>query len=466
MGFITAPFMWLFWEIAIKGPLWLISGIFQAVQFISGSIYLQLIFGIDQKWNWNGFPPAFYAMIIIGAIVLIIGLIVSIGFAMTKDGQALGSAIKNSFLHILYFGPLIFLVPALIFIFGTLLQGINTALPQVFGNGSYNIADSLYYVGNTNGQTIMNSIPPSGYDTPADIWNWNVLVTAIAVLGVGVLLIIASITLVGKSIEIFFLFIFSPVIIGASILDHGKRLMVLKEMLISKMLVILVTVFGFFLYGIVIPAVINITNNWLQDPTGAAAAVMQILVAIGGAVAVMAVGPMTAAFVGEAAGIRETWGNLGSTIKSGIGLIAGTKLAYRFGKVAMAKTYRGSKKVGGYGLNMASRLTAPAGFHEADGPNFQASFLGRLGYEKEHLTNTIKNFAKKRKLEKSFNKGDRSYAKDLSKRSGMDYYEILRKQEQERNATARDEAARLKSGLSHEEWAIKKHKEKQQGDKK
>lgn len=461
MGFITAPFMWLFWEIAIKGPLWLISGIFKAVQFISGSIYLQLIFGIDQKWNWNGFPPAFYAMIIIGVIVLIIGFMVSIGFAMTKDNQTLAAAIKNSVLHILYFGPLIFLVPALIFIFGTLLQGINTALPQVFGNGSYNIADSLYYVGNTKGQTIMNSMPPSGYDTPGDIWNWNVLVTAIAILGVGVLLIIASITLVGKSIEIFFLFIFSPVIIGASILDNGKRLMVLKEMLISKMLVILVTVFGFFLYGIVIPAVINITNNWLQDPTGAAAAVMQILVAIGGAVAVMQLGPMTAAFVGEAAGVRETWGNLGSTIKSGISLMAGTNLAFKLGKVAMKKTYGAGKKIGGYGLGMANRLTASKGFHPGESyvePNL--SFWDRVGYEKNHLVDTFKNFRANKKLEKSFDKKDQSYAKDLSKRSGMDYYEILRRQEQERNATARDEVERLRSGLSPEEWAIKKQRER------
>lgn len=85
---ILQPVVWVleiaFWQIFITPLMWLSDGLESVVQWATGELAFRLIFGFDNQFNWYGLPTAFYGLVGIGAILLLLFFAVNfIGVALS-----------------------------------------------------------------------------------------------------------------------------------------------------------------------------------------------------------------------------------------------------------------------------------------------------------------------------------------------------------------------------------------------
>lgn len=321
---ITSPLTYLFWSIAISGPLLIISEIYKVINFFSADLIVKYIFGINENFSFNGLPPAFYGFVIaaasLWAIVFGINFIV-LYFKKTEEfAQTFILSLRNSVLFIL----VLLLIPIFFFVFGIFINGFNLLIPKLFGadGQTKNIADILYYVGNTAGQT--SGDLNGNYAPPVDIYNWSVGITFIITIIMLVILILALITVITKIVEIILLFFISPLVSVSMIFDNGKRLLMWKDMVLSKFLSISALLFAYNFFPILLT---SISEAIAPNADTILYTITVAFLAIGLSLSMMAFGNIVASLIGEQTGIRESINGIGNMMRLGTSLYAGSRIA-------------------------------------------------------------------------------------------------------------------------------------------
>lgn len=372
-GIINAVLFPFIWGIFIQGPLQILNVMQGVIQQFSGSLALQLIFGVNSDLKWDGtLPIGFTIFISIGGALAIFMIIANIVGAMLtfKNGEnvkrAISTALSNSVMAIF----IIMLIPFGFFLLGLFLNGISSVFPNIFGIAdNANIGDYVYWIGNTNGSMpnpVVNMYP---YNIPGDfLTNWNIFIELFGVIFILIILFLFCLQIVIKVFEIVVLFFTAP-IIGATItVDDGKRMRIWRDMVIGKFVINTLFVFAFYLFIFVLN--LFMTNIYpTLNKNGIEAGLITLFFIAGTSVGMTSVGMLISAFLGEGATLREGLSGLANTMKVGMGLAG-----------AGAVTFKTAWKVGGLArkATLGNKLS-PTNFVKNKIEN--SSFLGGV---KEH----------------------------------------------------------------------------------
>lgn len=325
MGILTSianailfPFIW---GIFVQGPLQILNVMQGVIQQFSGSLALQLIFGVNSDLKWDGsLPVGFTIFITIGGALAIFMIVANIVGAMLtfKNGEnvkkAISTALSNSVMAIF----IIMLIPFGVFLLGLFLNGIASIFPDIFGlDAKANIGDYVYWIGNTNGAmpNPVKSMYP--YNIPSDfLTNWNIFIELFGVIFILIILFLFCLQIVIKVFEIVILFFTAP-IIGATItVDDGKRMRIWRDMVIGKFVINTLFVFAFYLFIFVLN--LFMTNIYpTLNKNGIEAGLITLFFIAGASVGMTSVGMLISAFLGEGATLREGLSGLSNTLKTG-----------------------------------------------------------------------------------------------------------------------------------------------------
>lgn len=341
---ILAGLLKFVWIIFLQGPLCLLNVGEQALQYLCGGIQWNIIFGaqahfdngilMPPSWNDVSIPYPFIGFcavaLVLGLIVFIIQIVKIFGSTDKQAGETQSNtlqAIKMAVSAIL----VCVAIPIFMFISTILLSFFMVIIKQVFQNGeTQSLGEYMYSIG-YNGSDPPTA--PSDFGPPSDkaILNYNFLVQFVGTWFSFIAILIISWMVMIKTVELMFLFIFSPFIAMTMPADNGKRMNIWKDFVIAKILIISVNYFAFYLYLYILRvATQTIINN--PDINGVLLQFILIAFIAGASIGALGLPPMAASFIGEGMGLREgmrMFGALriGSRLlsfgKKGIGFLSG-----------------------------------------------------------------------------------------------------------------------------------------------
>lgn len=314
---ILAGLLKFVWIILLQGPLCLLNVGEQALQYLCGGIQWNIIFGaqahfdngilIPPSWNDVSIPYPFIGFcavaLVLGLIVFIIQIVKIFGSTDKQAGEAQYNtiqAIKMAVSAIL----VCLAIPITMFISTILLSFFMVVIKQVFQNGeTQTLGEFMYTIGYDGNNP---PTPPSDFGPPSDkaILKYNFLVQIVGTWFSFLAILIISWMVMIKTVELMFLFIFSPFIAMTMPADNGKRMNIWKDFVIAKILIISVNYFAFYLYLYILRvATQTITNN--PDINGVLLQFILIAFIAGASIGALGLPPMAASFIGEGMGLRE-----------------------------------------------------------------------------------------------------------------------------------------------------------------
>ncbi|WP_342262495.1 MULTISPECIES: Mbov_0396 family ICE element transmembrane protein [unclassified Spiroplasma] len=293
----------LIWSIFVQGPLQLIGSFNNVLNYLTGGVVGDLMFGSKQEFSFQNIPMAFWYFVI--TAICLFSLIFTI--TMIKILFQDATETKTKFIVALQNGSkafiFIFLIPIFFFLANFAIANIAKMITSGFGGENGNIANYLYNIGNTNWDGSGDNIP-SNYSYPDNIGDFNMIAEVFGVWFMLFAMFMIGIALVQKIIELFFLFIISPWVMVIMTIDNGKGAFIWKDMVIAKFLASTATLTGYFIFMTTIQTILS-TNLAGLGIEGIGKSLFIILMMCGGGLAVLAFSDVVANLIGEAAGVRE-----------------------------------------------------------------------------------------------------------------------------------------------------------------
>lgn len=314
---ILAGLLKFVWIILLQGPLCLLNVGEQALQYLCGGIQWNIIFGaqahfdngilMPPSWNDVSIPYPFIGFcavaLVLGLVVFIIQIVKIFGSTDKQAGETQSNtlqAIKMAVSAIL----VCLAIPIFMFISTILLSFFMVVIKQVFQNGeTQSLGEFMYTIG-YNGNN--PPTPPNDFGPPSNsaILKYNFLVQLVGTWFSFLAILIISWMVMIKTVELMFLFIFSPFIAMTMPADNGKRMNIWKDFVIAKILIISVNYFAFYLYLYILRvATQTITSN--PDINGVLLQFILIAFIAGASIGALGLPPMAASFIGEGMGLRE-----------------------------------------------------------------------------------------------------------------------------------------------------------------
>lgn len=352
---IITAILKLVWLIFIQGPLKLISVFTKVLEYLTGGIISDMLFGSSKNFAWDNIPMQFWWFVIVSlcifALIFTIQMIILIFKEATETKTKFVLAIQNAAKA---FG-FMFLIPIFFFIANFIIQNLANTVTNHFGNNS-NIADYLYNIGNPNWDGSANNVPDD-YGCPSDVRKYNIIAQIFGTWFMLFAIFMIGITLVQKIIELFFLFVLSPIVMIVMVIDDGKAAFIWKDMVIAKFLASTGTLIGYYIFMSVTQILLSSGLNSL-DTANFTRSLFIILFLCGGGLATMAFSDIVAAFVGESAGLREGMSSMRSTMAGGMMTLGAAKATGR--AIGFAKSKRASRSGGfsNYGSSDVSALSS------------------------------------------------------------------------------------------------------------
>lgn len=314
----------LLWLIFVQGPLNLISTFNKVLEYLTGGIINDLLFGSSKTFHWNKIPAQFWWFIVIA--LCLFGLIFTIQMIILMFQEAAESktkfvlAIQNA---IKAFG-FMFLIPIFFFLANFIVQNLANTVINNFGHGN-NIAEYLWHIGDPKWDGSANGVP-SDFSYPENLSEYNMTAQIFGTWFMLFSVFIIGIILVQKIIELFFLFIISPVVMIVMVIDNGKAAFTWKDMVIAKFLASTATLIGYYIFISVIQILLRSEMTGLPT-TGFAKSLFVILFLCAGGLATIAFSSMIGSFIGESIGIKEGMDSFRSTVAGGMMAMGATKVA-------------------------------------------------------------------------------------------------------------------------------------------
>lgn len=361
MGFnpfdIYGSLLQLIWTIFIQGPLALINVFTLVLNYITGGIITDILFGSSNTFDFGNLPSSFWWFVIVAASVFIIVFGVQIIVIQFKEH----TENKTKLVQALYSGckafAFMFLIPVFFFIANLCISGLSKAAIAGFsGNG--NIAQYLWHLGDPSWDGTANGVP-SDFGAPDNIKSYNMMAEIFGTWFMIFAVFMIGLILVQKVIELFFLFIISPAPMICMVLDDGKRAFVWKDMVIAKFLASTATLIGFNIF-------MAVTQVLLKSDMGSLSSsefgkqLFIILFLCGGGLATLGFSNIIASLVGEGVGISEGMASMRSTF-AGMGFAA-TGMGMVGKALGFAKGKSGGKRLLGRNNNSAGGIASATQF--------------------------------------------------------------------------------------------------------
>ncbi|AXF96824.1 Mbov_0396 family ICE element transmembrane protein [Spiroplasma phoeniceum] len=335
----------LIWSIFVQGPLQLIASFNTVLNYLTGGVVGDLMFGSKQEFSFQNIPMSFWYFVI--TTLCLFSLIFTI--TMIKILFQDATETKTKFIVALQNGSkafvFIFLIPIFFFLANFAIANIAKMITSGFGGENGNIANYLYNIGNTNWDGTGDNIP-NNYSYPDNIGDFNMIAEVFGVWFMLFAMFMIRIALVQKIIELFFLFIISPWVMVIMTIDNGKGAFIWKDMVIAKFLASTATLTGYFIFMTTIQTILS-TNLAGLGIEGIGKSLFVILFMCGGGLAVMAFSDVVANLIGEAAGVREGMSSMKSTVAGGMMAMGGAKMAGKAFGFAKSKRAKRAMTMGG-----------------------------------------------------------------------------------------------------------------------
>ncbi|WLP85209.1 Mbov_0396 family ICE element transmembrane protein [Mycoplasma seminis] len=364
-----------FSTILVGLPLKLITVIVQAYQLIAIDLPQYILFGVRISDGISGaeVPLMFVRFVIVSLVMWVFMVMLSVvrmHYAkMDGSDNYVRIALKRSAVGTLY----LIGIPVILFVANML---IALVVGVILGNGgnstlSDTIWSSLYDKRELQGRISMedwnswSSLNTSSqYTIPRDFYdklNWGegvqVIITgAMIALGTIYCLVLGIMLVVGKVLQMFWLFMISPFVVSASIMDDGKRIKIWRTQYIGKQLSILAFFVGIQIY-VQFVARAGSYINALDDVGFLLKILLSVALYVGGALAMQNFGAEVSSFIGESASIKEGMQDMKSVITGGrmLGKMGGLALAGAGASVALGKK---AGDIGRFGLGANGKQLA------------------------------------------------------------------------------------------------------------
>lgn len=367
---ILNPLYKLIWLIFVQGPLQLISSFNTFLNYLTGGVVGDLMFGSKQKFSFQNIPMAFWYFVITAlclfSLIFTITMI-KILFQDATETKKFIVALQNGSKAFVF----IFLIPIFFFLANFAIANIAKMITSGFGGENGNIANSLYNIGNKNWDGSGDNIP-SNYSYPDNIGNFNMIAEVFGVWFMLFSMFMIRIALVQKIIELFFLFIISPWVMVIMTIDNGKGAFIWKDMVIAKFLASTATLTGYFIFMTTIQTILS-TNLAGLGIEGIGKSLFVILMMYGGGLTVMAFSDVVANLIGEAAGVREGMSSMKSTVAGGMMAMGAGKIAGKAFGFAKRKRAKKAMAMGGDGMEDKTMNAMGSGGNGDLGDNESAS---------------------------------------------------------------------------------------------
>ncbi|WP_346350362.1 Mbov_0396 family ICE element transmembrane protein [Spiroplasma endosymbiont of Calodromius spilotus] len=338
----------LIWSIFVQGPLQLIGSFNNVLNYLTGGVVGDLMFGSKQEFSFQNIPMAFWYFVITALCLFSLIFTITMIKILFQDA----TETKTKFIVALQNGSkafvFIFLIPIFFFLANFAIANIAKMITSGFGGENGNIANYLYNIGNKYWDGSGDNIP-SNYAYPDNIGDFNMIAEVFGVWFMLFAMFMIGIALVQKIIELFFLFIISPWVMVVMTIDNGKGAFIWKDMVIAKFLASTATLTGYFIFMTTIQTILS-TNLAGLGIEGYGKSLFIILFMCGGGLAVMAFSDVVANLIGEAAGVREGMNSMKSTVAGGMMALGAAKMAGKAFGFVKSKRAKRAMAMDGYGM--------------------------------------------------------------------------------------------------------------------
>lgn len=327
---IATAILDVLWCVFIEGPLIIISAFNSIFNYLSGKFIQELLFKTSNKFSWSNIPVAFWGFAIFAAVVICFifwSQFIALLFTETKE-------MKNKFVNCIKMTALgaitIFFIPVGFFFLNQIIIFFTANINNIFQMpNNNNIADLLWHLGDSSwdGKT---PVDPN-YAPPGNILEYNIIIEIFAVWFILITMGLVSMILVQKNLELFFLFIISPIVAATMANDHGKRMNTWKDMVIAKSIATSATIVSYYTFMLALALIysLDLTQfTWIEQQ------ILRVALICGGALACYNSSTIVASLVSESSGMREGMSTLTSmaAMAMGVGGFLGMRKRNPYGR--------------------------------------------------------------------------------------------------------------------------------------
>ncbi len=316
----------LIYKIFVKGPLYIVEGVGDAIKFLSGQKLIDIIFNVNSQSHSFGISKEFLIFIGIAiTLILLLGSMHILRIALSSNAKGEVSSMTNRVICIL---GIILMIPIIFFC-------INFITTQLI---------SLILDNNLSGRSLANQVgslgflsghPPSGWNYTS-IPNWNHYSLFVGIFGSWFCMFVfflLGLSLVKRLFDIFLLYIISPAVFSTAVGDtKWTKVNLWKDLTISRFLSALGAVIALKVFMDLEPQLINSVS--LQNWSWFSKITLQLLFLTGGAIAVVQSQVLFSNLIGGNVGISEGMSMLttakiasGGIKAGGAGILGGLKVA-------------------------------------------------------------------------------------------------------------------------------------------
>ncbi|MBE4704424.1 Mbov_0396 family ICE element transmembrane protein [Spiroplasma platyhelix] len=420
----------LTWFIFVQGPLNLISAFNTVLEYLTGGLITDILFGSSTEFNWNNIPVQFWWFVVVAlcifSLVFTIQMIVLMFKESVETKAKFVQAIQNS---VKAFG-FMFLIPIFFFLANFIIQSLAMTVINHFGNNS-NIAQYLWHIGDPTWDGTANNVP-GDFSVPGNVNDYNMMAQVFGTWFMLFAIFMIGITLIQKIIELFFLFVISPIVMIVMVVDDGKAAFSWKDMVGAKFLASTGTLVSYYIFISVTQILLSSGLTGLET-SNFTKSLFIILYLCGGGLATMAASDMIAHFVGESAGIRESMSSMRSTMAGGMMAMGAGKMAGK--AMGFARSKRAIRHSGSLGNSFASAMSNQSGEASSEGINFtsyrnattglsaRAGILGLAGLAIGATAIGVSNF-RDGKSKNGIKGGVRDFSKGVAKAAGAPFVSV------------------------------------------
>lgn len=298
-----------FWTIAIQGPLVLINSFEPVIKILNGGLINSILFKNTETFSFSTVPSEFWWFTIISLVIFSIIFSIQMLILQFKEIIEMKKKIIICLNNSVKAFVLIVLIPLFFYIANFCISSISLAISDIFSN-EISLSGYLWHIGNINWDGI-SLATPLDFSIPSNINEYNLWGEVFTVWFVFCIIILTGILLIQKIVELFFLFIISPIVMTTMVLDEGKRAFIWKDLVIAKFLATTATTLGIYLFIGVIK--IAISTEYPGIDNGSSKNLFIILIIAGAGLAAYNFSSLVASLVGESIGLKEgimSWGNI------------------------------------------------------------------------------------------------------------------------------------------------------------
>jgi len=335
---IKSALLSLWWVFFVQGPLVIINAFSKVLNYLTGGVITDLLFGSHQNFSFSNIPMQFWWFVIVAISIWAVFFAIQLLVIQFREETQIKIKLILAFTNGAKGFAFMFLIPIVFFLMNFIIQGFANLIINNFGSNN-NITQYLWHIGDSSWDGTVNGVP-SNFGEPNNINSYNVIIQTFGTWFMAIGLFMVGLLLTQKVIELFLLFCISPLVMIGMTLDEGKAANTWKEMVIGKFLASTATLIGYFIFISALQAIIH--NGTPSLATGDFTKQLFLLLFIcAGALAMLSFADIAAQLAGEAVGIREGFSSFKSTFAGmrmvmGAAKMTGRALGFAKGKGALS----------------------------------------------------------------------------------------------------------------------------------